>query len=253
MKKIITLNTLILIASIITFGQSKEQLLINFQESDWAMVKYAKQSIENMEGECVAELIDMLNNDIDVPLVNTGDLIYPGARKFYGHGQIIDYDIDNIPTRAGWVLEEITFNNFGFSGVHIQSNELIPFIKRNFTIYYSNNKEEIEKMQEEQLRELIKAKSINRAKSWWSVRSGEWSRLKGLMNALQSQDEKRQVKALSYLRHGTTFCSGLTYEYYEKELYSILESLTKSDIKRVSEQAKLILDDTKLEWLEMKL
>lgn len=50
-----------------------------------------------------------------INLQNTADLIYPGTEKFYGHGWSISYDIDWIAVRAAWVLEELTFQDFGYS------------------------------------------------------------------------------------------------------------------------------------------
>jgi hypothetical protein len=50
-----------------------------------------------------------------VQLRETWDLIYPGAKTFYGHGYSVDYDLDWLSAKAGWALENLTFQNFGFA------------------------------------------------------------------------------------------------------------------------------------------
>ena len=67
----------------------------------------------------LSRLVVMVDRDERVPLENTADLIWPGAKQFYGHGWVVNYDLDALADRAGWVLEEATFHDFRFSdGVH---------------------------------------------------------------------------------------------------------------------------------------
>jgi hypothetical protein len=233
---------------------SIDALLKDFKSNDWPTVINAKEKLENMEEKSIPYLIDMLGVKSYVKLVNTGDLIYPGAEKFYGRGQIIDYDIDDLIVRAGWLLEELTFQNFGFSGIHIQEDRLINFIKVNYPGYYDNNsnRKKLDKCSVAEKRRLIKDLSISEAREWWSRESAGWNRLDALVSALKSDDEKRQVKALFYLRNGKTQCTGLTKGYYEASIQSIVVELSKVQTKRVSEHAKLILLDTNYDWLKMK-
>ncbi len=238
------------------FNQEKsvDQLMKNFQSSDWPAVLEAKEDLENMEGKSIPELMNLLGSCPVIKLQNTGDLIYPGAEKFYGHGQIIDYDIDDICIRAGWLIEEIAFQKFGFDGVHVQEERLINYIKYNFPGYYDkgDNMNKLEKMSAAGKRDLIKDLSIKNAKDWWEEESKDWNRLSALVNALKSDDEKRQVKALFYIRNGKTQCTGLTKNYYKKNIHSIVNELSKVQTKRVSEHAKLILLDMNYEWLKIK-
>ncbi|UCH14699.1 MAG: hypothetical protein JSV22_01750 [Bacteroidales bacterium] len=241
---------------LLSFNQEKsvDKLIKDFQSSDWPTVLKAKESLENMEGKSIPELINLLGSCPVIKLENTGDLIYPGAEKFYGHGQIIDYDIDDICIRAGWLIEEIAFQKFGFDGVHVQEDRLINYIKFNFAGYYNkeDNKDKLEKMSATEKRNLIKDLSIKKAKKWWEKESKGWNRLSALVDALKSDDEKRQVKALFYIRNGRTQCTGLTKSYYKKNIHSIVNELSKVQTKRVSEHAKLILLDMNYEWLKIK-
>jgi hypothetical protein len=231
-----------------------EEIVREFLSDDWPTVLSAKEKLENLESASIPYMVKLLDEPGEKKLRNTGDLIYPGAERFFGHGQIIDYDIDKISIRAGWLLEELTFQNFGFSGIHLLEAELVDFIKFTFTEYYNNsiNRKQLEKMNALEKRELIKSLSIKRTRDWWKNNSASFNRLSALVEALTSSDEKRQVKALFYLRNGKTSCHGLDKTFYKNNLENIIANLAKVDLKRVSEHAKLILFDKEYEWLSLK-
>ncbi len=243
-------------ASMFAWGGEKipENLLTDFTSTDWPTVLQAKEDIENLEVAGIPQLMTLLDDFSIRKLKNTGDLIYPGAERFYGHGQIVDYSIDEVAIRAGWLIEEIAFQNFGFTGYHLPEEELSGFIEYNFPDYCENsrNKQGLKKMAVPEKRKLIRTLSIKKAQSWWRQQSEGWTRLNALVSALQSADEKRQVKALFYIRNGRTRCTGLTREFYQANLEEIVRALSKADLKRVSENAKLIMLDMDYEWLEMK-
>ncbi|MGD2035495.1 MAG: hypothetical protein PVF73_10595 [Bacteroidales bacterium] len=254
-RRIITTTLMGFILGSLLFAQTGvDQLINDFVSDDWPEVKAAKDSLENLEGMAVPELIKLLDRDEIVRLQNTGSLIYPGAEKFFGHGQIVEYDIDNLSIRAGWLLEDLSFNNFGFSGYHLNDDNLMNFIRITFPEYYnnSNNRRKLETTSYAGLRGIIHKLSINNAKAWWEEQGSDWSRLDALVEALHSFDEKRQVKALFYLRNGTTTCKGLTKDYYIDHISKEIVRLGSSDTKRVSEHARLILYDTKFTWLDSK-
>jgi hypothetical protein len=117
-------------------GEPIKQLMGAFLSNDWPAVIAAKEKMESLGSEAIPEILNIIDDCRVIKLENTGDLIFPGAERYYGHGQIIDYDIDNICVRAGWLLEELTFNNFGFSGIHLPADELIGFISKTFPDYY---------------------------------------------------------------------------------------------------------------------
>jgi hypothetical protein len=236
-------------------GQTDIDILLkDFTSSDWKAVKEAKTKLENLEAGAIPKLISLLERNEIVKLTGTGSLIYPGAEKFFGYGQIVDYDIDNIAVRAGWLLEDISFNNFGFSGCHLAPEDLLNFVKLTFPDYYnnSNNRKKIETSTETELSEIIFKLSVKNAKEWWTKEGANWSRLQALIDALKSFDEKRQVKALFYMRNGETRCTGLTKDYYIDNISKEIVRLSSSDTQRVSEHARLILFDTKFLWLENK-
>jgi hypothetical protein len=235
-------------------GKIPENLWDQFKSTDWPIVLQAKESIENMEAAGIPQLMNMLNDFSVRKLKNTGDLIYPGTKKFYGHGQILDYNIDEICIRVGWLLEELAFQNFGFAGIYLPEQELTDFIKNNFKEFYAglSNKQGIDNMSVSEKRKLIRSLSIKKAQEWWNRNSGNWNRLDALVESLQSADEKCQVKALFYIRNGKTMCTGLTQAFYQARLETIIRELAKNELKRISENAKLILMDVDFEWLELK-
>ena len=94
--------------------------------------------------------------------------------------------------------------------------------------------------------------SIANAKDWYKVNSTNWSRFNSLLEALNSYDEKSQVKALFYLRNGKSSCEGLNKDTFLNKVKESIQKLSNSDIKRISENAKLILLDEKFEFLKIK-
>ena len=229
-----------------------KQLLNDFISTDWPTVLLAKEKIENRESEGISEIIALMDNCTIYKLENTGDLIYPGADKFFGHGQIIDYDIDIACIRAGWILEEITFRNFGFTGIHLPAGELADFVRKTFPEYTASSTKSLDQMDESEKRNLIRKLSIENAKTWWQNSSRQWSRLTALEQALSSKDEKCQVKALFYLRNGRTICTGLNQKFYKTKLSKVINRLSNSETGRVSENAKLIMLDSDFSWLALK-
>lgn len=231
-----------------------DKLFKKFQSTNWPDVLAAKESLENLQNECIPSLMKLLENKSVKKLTATGDLIYPGAEKFFGHGQIIDYDIDKLDVRAGWLLEELTFQNFGFSGVHIESGALIDFIRFNFPKYYNNsrNRQLIENSSEKEKRDIIRKLSVQEAQKWWDSEGGGWSRYSAVISALKCDDEKRQARVLFYIRNGRTACTGLNSSSYKQDIEPLVAELAKSKLKRISEQAKLILVDTNFDWLLIK-
>ncbi len=237
-----------------TVTEPVRQLINEFLSTDWPTVLSAKEKIENIGMEGIPDVIAIMNDCRVHELQNTGDLIFPGAEKYFGHGQIIDYDIDDVCVRAGWLLEDLTFRNFGFTGIHLPEYELTDFIRNNFTEYYNNpiNHKQIEELSTPGKRKLIRTLSIERVKTWWQTASTGWNRLGALEEALKSQDEKCQVKALFYLRNGKSSCPGLNETYYKTQLESTVMKLSRVETGRVSEHAKLIMLDSDFDWLSIK-
>jgi len=219
-----------------------KQLIDNLNKAEWEIVFKSKDSLEQLENKALPYLIENLNKENKfVNLINTADLIYPGANEFYGHGWVIDYDIDWLNIRTGWVIEEITFENFGFKESKITEDDLINIMKDSlkYQDYLHSDKYDFKISPDkiENLKVIVK-----KANDWWVENSSNWTRLKGITDALKSNDILRQSNALQYLRHGEYCIVGLTREYFDKELRPIVNKLLFSSVDYIKEDAKLLID-----------
>ena len=226
-----------------------ESLIAGFTSEDWQKANRAESALESRQAEAIPALIKLLDSDERVELRNTADLIYPGAKKFYGHGWILDYDVDWISVRAGWALEETTFQNFGFREGAISEDELFKAaLKRQDTVPLketaaSNNPD---------MKKRIRAEVVSRAKAWWQKAGGSWNRFDALLEALRSDDPVRQLWSLNWIRHGKTRCDGLNMESFKKYIVPEAKRLMKSKDESVREQAKDLLEDDEGWWLKYK-
>lgn len=119
----------------------------------------------------VARLVALAPATDRVPLTETADLVYPGTRRFHGHGLVVPYDIDRLGARAGWVLEDLTFRDFGFSrAAHPDATEPAEH-----------------------------PDAPTRAASWWSAQAGRFSRVPALAAALRDGRQVRSEAVLAFV------------------------------------------------------
>lgn len=226
-----------------------------FSGTKWEEVSKARLQLENMQSEAIPLLMEMLDLKVEAELVETGDLIYPGAKKFYGHGEIIEYDIDKLYIRAGWILEKITFHNFGFSYIHDRDEMLMDHLKKNFAPYLTGNydADKLEKAGYIEQRLAISELAVIKAKEWAEDNyHDKWNRLDALKEALESKDEVRQVSALQYLRNSTAACKGLSVEAFNKHIKPAVSELSRHKTRRISEQALFIINDKDYAFIKIK-
>jgi hypothetical protein len=205
---------------------SMQEIVGRFRVADWDKVSDAKDELEALEERSIPALILQLDDEQTIPLENTDDLIYPGAKKFCGHGGVISYDLDYLPARAGWALEEITFEDFDFAEGAVR---------------------DVESPEQAKDRKQRVHRAVGHAKSWWREQSS-WSRFKALKDALGSDSDTRQLRALQYLRFGEIPCKGLDPASFEKELLPKVRKLASSSDESVRQQAELLIDDEGWWW-----
>ena len=207
----------------------------------------------NYQKDAIPELIELLKDTSFVKLNNTADLIYPGAEKFYGHGWIVNYDIDWISVRAAWLLEEITFQNFGYRDLTINEDKLMSLHKQDYTSYLQTGSHDIDFKDKTPREQLIiyRLMLADRVLKWWDKNKNGWTRLNAIKEALSSIDEQRQSLALRYLRFGKTDCAGLTLENYKEEIKPIIKKIKRSKNEN-AEQAKYLLEDNEYYWFKSK-
>jgi len=240
-----------------SFSQTKVDSLINELRKPefYPSVSQNKEALVNLGKDAIPKLIELIKDTSFVKLENTADLIYPGATEFYGHGYIIDYDIDWISVRAGWVLEELTFEDFGFKQNQIKEDDLFELIQSNYQseylekgTYSVNFKDttELGKLKEYRKQLAIKVEK------WWIENKANWNRFEAIKLALNSKNSNRQHKALHYLRFEKTNCEGLTKVSYNSELKPLVKVVKTEGENGAEKQAKLLLQDKEYYWLKSK-
>ena len=226
---------------------TNDDLIRDFISSDWQKVSAAKAALESRQAKAIPLLVQLLERDEKVELDNTLDLIYPGARKFYGHGGILDYDVDWLSVRAGWALEDLTFQNFGFREGAINEADLMKAVLARQSEVRLTDPSKTPEMKKQ-----LRAEAIARVKTWWQNAHASWNRFDAILEGLRSDDPIRQLWTLNWIRHGKTSCDGLTVESFTKYIVPEARRLLKSKDEGVRDQAKYLLDDKEGWWLKHK-
>ncbi|MEZ0128643.1 hypothetical protein AB9T88_02090 [Flavobacterium sp. LBUM151] len=225
-----------------------DSLFIEFKKQSFYQSVYpAKQELENYQKIIIPELISILSDPSFVKLTNTFDLIYPGTTSYYGHGHYVPYDMDWISVRAGWFLEEITFQDFGYLNSNINDEKLLKLAKENYKDYIKKGTYDLDwknKTSEQKSIEYRKILSSN-AEKWWKENKKKWSRISAIKEALESNNENRLSKVFQYLRFGETKCDNLTKDIYKNEIMPIILALNKTTkYPEIQEQIDLIITDS---------
>ncbi len=194
-----------------------EKLIAALASADWRRVSTAKAELESMQERAIPSLIKLLARRERVKLKNTMDLIYPGARTFYGHGGIVDYDIDQLSVRAGWVLESMTFRRFGFKEDAILHDDLLRATIAGKKDVPLSTLVKIRK--DPETKEMIRREAVKRARAWWNKNHESWNRYSGLLEALRRGNPARKAAAIGWIRFGVTRCDRLTRTSYRLYIY----------------------------------
>lgn len=230
-----------------------DSMIAKLQQPYYFSIYKVKDSIVSYQKEAIPKLIELLKDTSFVKLENTADLIYPGAEKYYGHGWIVNYDIDWISVRASWLLEEITFQNFGYRDSTINEDKLMSLFKHNYNLYLQTGSLEIDFKDKTPRHQLVmyRLKLADSVSKWWEKNKNTWTRFGALKEALANVDEQRQGLALHYLRFEQTLCEGLTLENYINEIKPLVQKIEQSKNSK-AEQAKYLLDDNQYYWFKSK-
>jgi len=224
-----------------------------FSGNDWGLVWKAKFALETKQHHAIQAVIELLDRDERVTLMNTADLIYPGAQTFYGHGWIVNYDIDWISMRAGWALEELTFEDFGFSETTIDHDALLQATMAGRTDVPLRDVAPVSV--DAGVRKKQRLQAIRRAKQWWKRNREGWMRLPALISALESDNPRRLLSALNWLRFEDSPIDGFSQDIYASRVLPIVKRLAESSNKGVAAQAGLLLqtyNNGNGEWPERK-
>jgi hypothetical protein len=217
------------------------ELITEFVSSNWGSVYQAKDSLVQIGKLAIPDLIKLMDNPKGfAKLVDTADLIYPGATEFYGHGWHVDYDLDWIAIRAGWALENLTSQNFGFSENVITEKELLKLHKSDYAKYIETGKHDVN-FEREKFKNLDQI--ITKAKEWFKKDYALWSPLNGLKEAIYSDDINRQLDAIQQMRYPNFTIKELTQDWFDKNLKAKIEELNKSNNEELVLQTGYLLRD----------
>jgi hypothetical protein len=217
------------------------ELIAEFTSTNWGKVYKAKDSLLQIGKNAIPDLIKLMDNPKGfAKLINTADLIYPGSTEFYGHGWIIDYDLDWLAIRAGWALENLTSQNFGFSENVITEKELLELHKSDYSKYIESGKHDInfERKKFMKLEEIIK-----KVKDWQKNNFEDWTPLSGLKDAIFSNDINRQLDAIQQMRYPKFAIKELTQDWFDNNLKKRIEQLNKSGSEELKIQTEYLLRD----------
>lgn len=204
------------------------ELIQDLSSDYWPRVWTAELRLESREAQSVPDLIKLTKNPARVQLRETWDLIYPGATTFYGHGYIVDYDLDLLSARAGWALENLTFQNFGFSDGILNHNEMF-----NATLSGKADKplrEVADLDQDSAVRQRRLEAAADRAERWWKQNAEKWIRLSALMEALASEDPLRAARAMNFVRNGRTRCTGFNPDFVKMKVLAVKNDSLAADV-----------------------
>jgi hypothetical protein len=232
--------------------RSVESLIRDISSDSWSdRVAPAEKELESRQAEIIPEIIKLLNRDEQVTLKNTADLIYPGAKQFYGHGWVMDYDVDWVDVRAGWLLERLTFQDFGFREGLIDHDEIL------MTVIKGKSDSYLKDMNEKQKSELVKrearTRAVLKAKAWWQNVNKPWKRFDLVLAGLKGNDSALQYRIFQWLRNDDTKCDGLTIKSFNEMLLPEVKRLANSPDENIKTEVKYLLEDKENWWYRKKL
>lgn len=225
-------------------------MIFQLRQSNFDEIYQVKDSIINYNKDAIPKLIELLKDPSYIKLKQTADLIYPGSEKFYGHGLIINYDIDWISVRAAWLLEEITFRDFGYRDLSISKGKLMKVHKEKYTNYLQAGSHDMD-LKRKNAKHLYRLSLADSVSKWWNKNKDTWTRYNALKEALSSGNLQQQSAALHFLRFGETKCEGLTLDRYKVEIQPLVEKI-KASKNEEADQAKYLLDDKEFYWFKIK-
>ena len=255
MKQKIIFGLALLLTTTFCFAQKTkiDSLFSDFkQASFYGKIYPAKMKLESYQKQIIPQLIDLLNDTNFVKLTGTADLIYPGATEFYGHGHFVPYDMDWISVRAGWLLEDLTFMDFGYKTSGVDDEALFKLMKdtERYKEYLKKGTYDLEWKNKPTREKLIEFRKIlaQNAKQWWQTNQASWTRLSAIKDALKSNNENRLGEVLQFLRYGETRCDSLNSKLYLSDIKPLVVSLKKTKYKSVKEQVDLLLEEDLEYW-----
>lgn len=144
---------------------------------------------------------------------------------------IIPYNFDWLSIRAGYVIESLTFIDFGYKS----SMKITDSKNGNIKITW-NKIATAESLKKD--RKMM----ADKVADWWQKNKTTWSRFNALKTALQSKDLAYINRAVEFIYGGETKCDGFTKERFEKELKPLLAAFTNTTDNELKQKIDHILE-----------
>jgi hypothetical protein len=251
MKHKVIFIVVMLITTVSGFAQKNnvDSLLQAFKSKDFdEAVLEAKEELEKKQKEIIPVLIQLLQSTEYSKLYYSTKLMYPGTKRFIDESyrvQTIPYELDWISIRAGWLLEALTFKDFGFrsTAINIPSiddiklNNRIEMNEKIYTLNWQNRQTDEQIIQS---RKLLAEKVAN----WWEQNKSTWTRVSAIKTALQSNNEYCIIKALDFMSDYASYkesCDNF-YELFYKEIRPLIVLLKHSLIMSIPEKIEHYFD-----------
>lgn len=238
MKGLLSLCIVIQIFNTDVFCQKKQidSLIIDFKGFlfDYK-IQPARRALEIYEQAAIPKIIPLLYSNKFTPISNNPYLMYPASKEYmYTHGYIIPYHLDWISIRAGWLMEELTFMDFGFKTALDEKKYAV------LNDYSHNGKKEVPWINVPTKASLLKSRKpmADAVASWWQKNKAIWTRIGALKDALQSNNTKRQLIALNYLINGFRNEEEPLTSKYLNEIAPLVLVLKKSTHKNIAQYAE---------------
>lgn len=177
----------------------------------WPSVRAAAYSLETLQEKAIPGLLALASSNRPTPLEATGDLLYPGATGAQP-GELVPYPLDTLGARAGWVLETITFQSFGY---RLPAQEETRLLEEGGPLAWRPRPQE----------------AAAAAQAWWERQPAGWRRMDGLVEALRTDNERTRLRAMLYLVAGDTPCSGLDEGSYRSRILPIVDRLSEQPLR----------------------
>lgn len=225
MFKTLSLFCFVMATNICAFSQQNriDSLLNDFKGFMFAYkIQPAKLALETYDKDAIPKIIPLLYSSEFTKIDDKPYLMYPASREYMStHGYILPYNIDWLSIRAGWLIEALTFIDFGYK---------TELDEKKYAIidgYLYKGIREIPWINAPTEASLLKTRKpmADKVAAWWQKNKDTWTRLGALKELLQSKNVDDVYKALHFILYTRTKCDGFTRDAYEKEIKPIIVSI----------------------------
>jgi hypothetical protein len=196
-------------------------------------IKDASNGLSSYQQLALPKLISLLYDPtrLDTDPGDPYTVLATGNYNGYNKIAIIPYNFDWLSIRAGYVIESMTFIDFGYSSsIKITDN-------KNGNIKLTWNKIATAESLKKDRKNLA-----DKVTNWWQINKATWSRFNALKTALQSKDKAYVTRGVDFIYYGETKCDGFTKERFEKELKPLLKALLNTTDKELKNKLEHIFE-----------